>query len=641
MSLSRFVRPLAYAASLPALLGLGARPEPGPRGVTAAAAVRVAPNDNRRGAGRLRNGVLTVRLVARTGVWAPEGPSGPQLTVAAFAEEGRDLQTPGPLLRAPIGTEIRALVRNSLGKTVWLHGMGATRGLSDSTAIPAGESREFRFRLTDPGTFYYVGRTIDGPVFGRIGDDSQLNGAIVADPVGMNARERDRIFVITNWFVFPDTTTVSGLGPNATLAINGLSWPHTERLDAAQGDSLHWRVINLSVLEHPMHLHGFYFRVNSTGNSARDSIYAPGARRLAVTELLLPGRSMSMTWSPAKSGNWIFHCHLAGHIAHRDALEKDRRMPPAASHAEHAGAQPVHSMQGLILGIRVRPRGRTVASSEPPRPIRLLIRSRASVYGDYVGYSYVLGGSPEESDPDAMPKPGPVLTLRKDQPVAVNIVNHSHEPAAVHWHGIELESFPDGVPGWSGYGRRTLPMIAAGDSLTVRFTPPRAGTFMYHSHSNEFQQISSGLYGAIVVVDPARPRDTETDRIMLFSDNGPTVNFLKPPPGTLLNGRAGGDTVELRAGTSYRFRFINIRTDYLLSLGMYEGDSPLEWRIVAKDGADLPAHQVRASPARLENFAPGEIVDVEFTPRSSGLLTLRHSMVGLPADRSEVLMRVR
>ena len=316
-------------------------------------------------------------------------------------------------------------------------------------------------------------------------------------------------------------------------------------------------------------------------------------------------------------------------------------MPPAAPHVEHGGAQPVHSMQGLVLGIRVRPRGRPVAATEPARPIRLLIRSRASIYGDYVGYAYVLGGSPEERDPDAMPKPGPLLTLKKDQPVAINIVNRSHEPAAIHWHGIELESFPDGVPGWSGYGGRTLPMILAGDSLTVRFTPPRAGTFMYHSHFNENQQISSGLYGAIVVVDPARPRDGETDRIMLFSDNGPTVNFLKPPPPTLLNGRAVSDTIELRAGTSYRFRLINIRTDYLLALGIFEGASPLEWRIVAKDGADLPAHQVRTMPARIDHLAPGEIVDVEFTPRASGLLTFSHALVGFPGEATRVPMRVR
>lgn len=632
-------RPFVYGLALVALAGLAAASPPVTRGEMRGAE-RVGTNDNRRAVGRLRDGVLTVRLVAGTGLWSPEGPSGPQLMTAAFGEEGRNIQTPGPLLRVPVGTEIRATVRNSLGKPLWIYGMGQKRGLSDSTGIPPGETRELRFTVNEPGSFYYAGRTSDGPVFGRIGDDSQLNGAIIVDQAGTRARERDRIFIISNWFIFPDTTTVSGLGPNATLAINGLSWPHTERLDAAQGDSLHWRVINMTGLEHPMHLHGFYFRVNATGNSARDSIYAAADRRLAVTELLLPGRTMAMTWSPSKSGNWIFHCHFAGHIATRAALESDRRMPARDAHAAHsAGA--THTMQGLILGIRVKPRGRAVASTQPPRPIRLLIRSRASVYGDYVGYSYVLGGSPEERTPDAMPIPGPTLTLTKNQPVAITIVNSSHEPAAVHWHGIELESFPDGVPGWSGSGRRTLPMVAAGDSLTVRFTPPRAGTFMYHSHSNENQQISSGLYGAIAVVDPARPRNAETDRIMLFSDDGPTINFLRPPPGTLLNGQRISDTLDLRAGTTYRFRLINIRTDYLIALGLFDGDQPLEWRIVAKDGADLPPHQVKTTPARLEHFAPGEIVDVEFTPRASGAFTFRHAIAGFPGDPTKVAIRVR
>jgi FtsP/CotA-like multicopper oxidase with cupredoxin domain len=149
------------------------------------------------------------------------------------------------------------------------------------------------------------------------------------------------------------------------------------------------------------------------------------------------------------------------------------------------------------------------------------------------------------------------------------------------------------------------------------------------------------LYGAIAVVDPARPRNTETDRIMLFSDDGPTINFLSPPPGTLLNGQRITDTLDLRAGTTYRFRLINIRTDYLIALGLFDGDEPLEWRIVAKDGADLPPHQVRTTPARLEHFAPGEIIDVEFTPKSSGAFTFRHAIAGFPGDPTKVAIRVR
>ncbi|MBA3580647.1 MAG: multicopper oxidase domain-containing protein, partial [Gemmatimonadaceae bacterium] len=175
---SRYSRPIIYGLALVALAGLAAASPPVARG-EARGAERVAPNDNRRAAGRLRSGVLTVRLVARTGVWAPEGPAGPQLTVAAFGEEGRNIQTPGPLLRVPVGTEIRATVRNSLGKQLWIHGMGQKRGLSDSTGIPPGETRELRFTVNEPGSFYYAGRTSDEPVFGRIGDDSQLNGAII------------------------------------------------------------------------------------------------------------------------------------------------------------------------------------------------------------------------------------------------------------------------------------------------------------------------------------------------------------------------------------------------------------------------------------------------------------------------------
>src|SRR5829696_8393695 len=86
---------------------------------------RIAPNDNRRSAGTLREGVLTVRIDARDGTWRPEGPNGPSIAVAAFAEAGKTATTPGPLLRVPLGAEIRATVRNTLGTTLWMYGLGA------------------------------------------------------------------------------------------------------------------------------------------------------------------------------------------------------------------------------------------------------------------------------------------------------------------------------------------------------------------------------------------------------------------------------------------------------------------------------------------------------------------------------------
>jgi FtsP/CotA-like multicopper oxidase with cupredoxin domain len=594
-----------------------------PPPATAGALPEVAINDNRHSAGRLVDGVLTVRLEARNGTWHPDGRDGLGLPVAAFAEEGKPLQNPGPLIRMPAGTAVRATVRNSLAKPLTVYGLGDQRGVApDSFRLAPGELREVRFKATAPGTYYYAGATTPAPVLGRGTEDSQLNGAIVVDPPESTG-PADRVFLISWWFTI-DSTSPSGLG-RATLAINGRSWPHTERLDVSQGDSLRWRLVNLTGLDHPMHLHGFYFRVDGVGDGARYAVYAASERRRAVTEVLPPGATMALAWSPDRPGNWIFHCHAVGHISHLVSIGTERGIPARPAGTVHRGLHTVaaHQMAGLVLGIRVAARGAAAAPASDPRRIRLLVRSKPNVYGSHPGYAYVLGGTPEASDSAPLPRKSPTLVLEKDQPVAITVVNRSERPAAVHWHGIELESFPDGVPGWSGNDRAVLPAIAPGDSLTVRFTPPRAGTFMYHSHFDEFDQIAAGLYGPIIVTEPGRRLDPETDRVFLFSDAGPTANVVRGPfPPALLNGSARPAPMDLRAGATYRFRLINIRTDYTVALALLDRGKPARWRVVAKDGADLPATQATVRPAQL-TFAPGEIYDVEYTPRAAGRLALR------------------
>src|SRR4051812_10754446 len=74
----------------------------------------VTPNDNRRPAGRLADGVLTIELEARRGAWFPEGPAGRSVEVAAWSEPGKPLLNPGPLVRVPLGTRVRATLRNTL-----------------------------------------------------------------------------------------------------------------------------------------------------------------------------------------------------------------------------------------------------------------------------------------------------------------------------------------------------------------------------------------------------------------------------------------------------------------------------------------------------------------------------------------------
>jgi hypothetical protein len=116
-------------------------------------------------------------------------------------------------------------------------GFGALRGRADSVVIEAGARREVRFTANEPGTFYYIARSKPGKFGTRLPEDSQLGGAIVVDPVDAPATIDSRVFVMSWWFTF-DSTSTTGLG-RATMTMNGLSWPHTERVDLVQGDSPH------------------------------------------------------------------------------------------------------------------------------------------------------------------------------------------------------------------------------------------------------------------------------------------------------------------------------------------------------------------------------------------------------------------
>ena len=585
----------------------------------------VALNDMETPAGALDAGTLTVQLEVREGQWFAEGPEGMMRSVLAFAERGGPMQNPGPLIRVRSGTRVSVNVQNPLNRPLTMYGLGEQRGvMTDSVIIAPSASHDFAFTAGEPGVYYYFGKTTPVPTIARGGEDSQLNGVIFVDPAE-GETPSDRIFVISV-FADIDSTTVSGLKRGSALVINGREWPHTPRIEATQNDSLRFHWVNATFIPHPMHLHGFYFNVDGNGDGAQFTRHAPDQRPLAVTEMMLPGQVMSMSWQPERPGNWVLHCHFVGHMSTWDQLNKDRRHP--GQHASHAAANgdnahDVHNMGGLVLGITVKPKGRRREVAATETPIRLLIRSKPNVYGEYAGYGYVLGGSPAEGQPDAIQVPGPMLLLEKGRSVAVNIVNQSHEPAAIHWHGIELESFPDGIPGWSGYKNSVLPAIAPGDSLVVRYHTPRAGTFMYHSHFNEFQQIASGMYAPLLVLEPGQKYDPETDRVLLFSDAGPTVNVIAGPfPPALLNGQQQPGAMEMRAGTRYRLRLINIRTDYAVAVSLLEGDKPVDWQMVARDGADLPPQQRRTRPAQMV-FAAGQIFDFEYTPTRSGELILR------------------
>jgi FtsP/CotA-like multicopper oxidase with cupredoxin domain len=585
-------------------------------------------NDNRSAAGRMVNGELVLDLEARAALWKPEGEKGGALEIATFAEVGKKAQVPGPLLRVRSGTRLRVSVRNTFDKPLTVFGFG-DKGAKDSLVVPPRGQATTSFIATRPGTYFYIARTELDPLSGgRTAPEQSLNGAFVVDSVSATANPKDRVLLIS-WYSTVNPKSPNGLG-QTTMTINGLSWPHTERLDYAQGDSVHWRVINLSDIDHPMHLHGFYFRLESRGNGATDSVYPRDQQLMAVTEILRPFRTMSLSWKAERPGNWIYHCHFALHLSSLSSLDMTDGVMKHDMPSHHESDAP-HHMFGLVMGLRVASSGPLVQQADAPRRIRVTVREKKNMYGDHPGFSFVVGGSADDRDPNAMPVPGAPLILERGRPVAITVVNRSSDHTAIHWHGIELESYPDGVPGWSGSGTSVLPPIAPGDSITVRYTPPRAGTFMYHSHMNEGSQMGGGAYGPIIVVEPGQKFDPEIDKILFLGTAGMPRNVVFGPfPDFVLNGERQPAAMTLRAGTRYRFRLFNLAGDSRAIVSLNAGDEPIAWTFVAKDGYPLPPSQVKQVPARLL-FEPGEIYDFEYTPKA-GELTLTFGPEPLPPN---------
>lgn len=239
--------------------------------------------------------------------------------------------------------------------------------------------------------------------------------------------------------------------------------------------------------------------------------------------------------------------------------------------------------------------------------------------------------------------PGPTVRVTEGDSVRVTVENQLPVPTSVHWHGLHVPNAVDGVPEVTEHG------IAPGQTRTYEFIANHAGTFMYHSHADEIQQVDRGLSGAFII-DP-RDADSEPaydhDLDMLFS--GWTVPDPSAESRTHAGGRAGsahaGHGVEpespgqggeskvgghkhdynywtingkafpdippvmIRCGDRVRLRLINISQD-MHPMHLHGHD----FRLIAMDGHPL------AQPLILNtvNVAPGQTMDIDFIANNPG-----------------------
>jgi FtsP/CotA-like multicopper oxidase with cupredoxin domain len=144
--------------------------------------IAVLPNDNRTSAGEWSGDTLRVQLRAAMARWYPESDSGPFIETAAFAADERAAQVPGPLIRAPAGTTIRAVVLNTLRDTLLVIGLrGPAEVAPDTLRLPPGAVDSVETLVRAPGSFMYYGHTVTNGRMQLRGPGEQLSGAFVVD----------------------------------------------------------------------------------------------------------------------------------------------------------------------------------------------------------------------------------------------------------------------------------------------------------------------------------------------------------------------------------------------------------------------------------------------------------------------------
>ena len=132
------------------------------------------------------------------------------------------------------------------------------------------------------------------------------------------------------------------------------------------------------------------------------------------------------------------------------------------------------------------------------------------------------------------------------------------------------------------------------------------------------RQLIRGLYGPLIMLKPGEKFDSLTNKIIVISDVKRNSIFINDRI-FLVNGSRNPGPLQLKKGKKHRLRLINITEDgWVIEVSLVFNKSPMIWKILAKDGADLPTHQSVSMPANRQPLSVGETMDFEFLPRQPG-----------------------
>ncbi|MDA3822132.1 MAG: multicopper oxidase domain-containing protein [Bacteroidales bacterium] len=133
--------------------------------------------------------------------------------------------------------------------------------------------------------------------------------------------------------------------------------------------------------------------------------------------------------------------------------------------------------------------------------------------------------------------PGPTIRFKEGGYAVIYVKNEMDEETSVHWHGLLLPNFYDGVP------YLTTPPISPGETLKYEFPLKQAGTYWYHSHT--MLQEQSGVYGSIVIDPKEETLEYDKELVMVLSDwtNQKPMNVIR-------NLKRGNEWYNIKKGTA-------------------------------------------------------------------------------------------
>ncbi|MDR7295310.1 FtsP/CotA-like multicopper oxidase with cupredoxin domain [Pelomonas aquatica] len=222
--------------------------------------------------------------------------------------------SPGPTLEAVEGDRVRIFVTNKLLEVTSVHwhgvllpsGMDGVTGLTQPP-IEVGKTFMYEFVLQRPGTHMYHPHA-DEMVQMAMG----MMGLFIIHPrdVRQHRVDRDFGFILNAYDIEPGSATPR---VNTMLDFNLWTWnsrafPGIDPFVARTGERVRIRVGNLTMTNHPIHMHGPHFEVTGT-----DGGWVPkSARWPEVTTDVAVGQMRAFEFN-AIAGDWAIHCHKSHH----------------------------------------------------------------------------------------------------------------------------------------------------------------------------------------------------------------------------------------------------------------------------------------------------------------------------------------